>query len=168
LGASSGPDCARPKFAGAELRQRGRRPRPGTIRHGQIRCRTPRVNSSGVSAGGLPDFDIEPSPSTRESSGQEVGAAVQLQATAPSTPPLLQGAYTDLAELNADHISELFSAYGAATDATDWTYLPYGPFADERAFAGELERLQAEPGACYFAVLDGAGKAIGLLGLINV
>jgi len=49
-----------------------------------------------------------------------------------------------------------------------WTYMSYGPFAEKSAFAtwlGEREKL-ADP--FYFAIVDTAGRALGLATLMSI
>ena len=71
----------------------------------------------------------------------------------------LEGRYVRLEPLAAGH--------GVALDAANrvddaiWTWLPYGPFADEAAYSAWLERVAGREDPMFFALLD---RASGLPG----
>jgi RimJ/RimL family protein N-acetyltransferase len=67
-------------------------------------------------------------------------------------PPVLEGRYVRLERLEARHAPMLWPAF-AGQDAV-WTYLPYGPFADGRAFAELIGEAAALPDFFYYALLD--------------
>ncbi len=71
------------------------------------------------------------------------------------------------------------SRLDAARDAADlwqtlrghdevWTYMSYGPFADERAFSAWLAEREALKDPYYYAVLDTGGRAVGLATLMEI
>jgi len=69
----------------------------------------------------------------------------------------------------ARHAKQLYAAShgsgpdGAPADGSLWTYMPYGPFADEAAMRGWLEGVAASRDPLFFAVIDEAtGDAAGM------
>jgi RimJ/RimL family protein N-acetyltransferase len=49
-----------------------------------------------------------------------------------------------------------------------WTYMAYGPFADEAAFSDWLETRIAAADPYYYAVVDPSGRAVGLATLMSI
>ena len=49
-----------------------------------------------------------------------------------------------------------------------WAYLPYGPFADKPAFAAWLAEREKLADPFYFAIVDQAGRALGLATLMSI
>jgi RimJ/RimL family protein N-acetyltransferase len=69
----------------------------------------------------------------------------------------------------AAHGPDLFAAFSAAADASDWDYLPYGPFADAGAFADWLDSVAHKRDPLFHAVIDAAqGRAVGLASLMRI
>ncbi len=67
------------------------------------------------------------------------------------------------------HGRDLATAYLAATDDADWTYLPYGPFDDEEAFLGWLGQVEGRPDPMFFTVVDQASnRAVGLASYLRI
>nr|WP_216293601.1 GNAT family protein [Delftia acidovorans]MCA1067475.1 hypothetical protein [Delftia acidovorans] len=86
----------------------------------------------------------------------------------PRTP--MQGRYCRLEPLSAArHAADLFDAFNQAPDASDWTYMSVGPFADAQAYLRFAEAAQASDDPLHHAVIDLAtGRAIGSLALMRV
>lgn len=86
----------------------------------------------------------------------------------PRTP--MQGRYCRLEPLSAArHAADLFDAFSQAPDASDWTYMSVGPFADAQAYLRFAEAAQASEDPLHHAVIDLAtGRAIGSLALMRV
>lgn len=98
-----------------------------------------------------------------------VGAALTIALPRPRPPHrAFTGRYCRLEPTRAAHAPALFSAFDAAGDTGDWTYLPYGPFADQAAFADWLNSacLGADPQ--FYTVFDPAGTALGLASLMRI
>ena len=58
----------------------------------------------------------------------------------------------------AAHATGLFAAaQGPGADPHLWDFLPYGPFADERAFAGWVESNAVGDDPLFFAIVDAEG-----------
>ena len=80
----------------------------------------------------------------------------------------IAGTYGRLEPLDtAKHGHDLF----AAVDGHDsvWTYLSYGPFANESAFISWLSGREELNDPLYWAVIDGAsGKAVGVVTLMEI
>jgi hypothetical protein len=62
---------------------------------------------------------------------------------------VLEGRYCRLEPLDAErHAAELYAAYAQAPDASDWTYLAHGPYADSRASATTCAARRRAPIRC--------------------
>ncbi|GAB3305520.1 GNAT family protein [Pseudoclavibacter terrae] len=80
----------------------------------------------------------------------------------------LQGRWCTLERLDADrHADELSAAYAASEDS-DWTYLPVGPFESADSYRSWVQ-AQAQTGdPRHYAVIDAAsGRAVGTLSLMR-
>lgn len=73
----------------------------------------------------------------------------------PSRTPL-EGRYSRLEPVDPRrHLSDLYHAGNQVEHADDvWTYLPYGPFPGEDAFAGWLRDCTASADPMFFAICD--------------
>ncbi|HEY5739134.1 MAG TPA: GNAT family protein [Gammaproteobacteria bacterium] len=82
----------------------------------------------------------------------------------------MQGRRCRLEPLDPElHAGSLFSAYAEDRDGRNWTYLAYGPFADEAAFRGWLESACLGEDPCFFAVIDAADdRAVGLASYLRI
>ena len=102
--------------------------------------------------------------------GQPVGAPVAVTPAAfPPSRPLV-GTYCELVPLDATaHGQELYTAFSAATDAGDWTYLPYGPFASLDTFMPWLHGFEGITDPMFFTVIDRSdGTAAGLASYLRI
>ena len=70
----------------------------------------------------------------------------------------LEGRFCRLERLTTDHADALWVALKDA-EASLYTYLPFGPFADRAAFDATLQALIARNGLEYYAIVDGDGAA---------
>ncbi len=94
----------------------------------------------------------------------------------PWTPPprpqatTLEGRWTRLERLDVDHhLGDLWQAFSADDDGRMWTYLPFGPFADEAELTSTITALDGERDLRFFAVVDPAsGEALGLLSYLRI
>jgi len=88
----------------------------------------------------------------------------------PPWPPRqdLHGRWVALEPLEAArHAAELHRANAA--DPAIWTYLPYGPFVDEAAFAAWMRGVAAGDDPVFFAVRPhGTGRAEGVLSYLRI
>lgn len=68
--------------------------------------------------------------------GQPVGFAVE-NFIAPSRPNInfLTGNYARVEPISITHVSSLYDAFSIDSKGINWTYMPYGPFADSVEFA---------------------------------
>ena len=103
--------------------------------------------------------------------GQTVGDAVPGWTTRalPSREPMV-GRLVRLEALDAGkHASDLHAAYSADKDARHWTYLPYGPFESEAAYAGWLADMQTREDPLFFAIVDPKmAKAVGVASYLRI
>ena len=105
-------------------------------------------------------------------------------ATAPVGPPVdplpsghpperapLAGAYVRLEPLEpAAHAEGLYRlSHAKPEDAALWTYLAYGPFADQVTFKGWLTERARSSDPLFFAIVDQAtGAAAGMASYLNI
>ncbi|GLT24571.1 N-acetyltransferase [Zoogloea oryzae] len=102
--------------------------------------------------------------------GQPVGAP--LPDWTPPPPPaatLLFGRYCRLDPLDANrHGAALYAAFTADRTGANWTYLPYGPFANEAAFSAWIASVAGGSDPLFFAVIDGQGQAVGIVSYLRI
>ncbi|MEM9046371.1 MAG: GNAT family protein [Pseudomonadota bacterium] len=96
--------------------------------------------------------------------GQPIGAPVP-DWTPPPRPAreVLAGQYVRLEPLDEDrHGPDLWEAFSANTDGSDWTYRMQEPFASEAALTAWLREIQSLDDMIYYAyVSQETGKALG-------
>jgi RimJ/RimL family protein N-acetyltransferase len=82
----------------------------------------------------------------------------------------IEGQYCQLEVLDATrHGADLYREFGAASDAADWTYLPYGPFTNSDVFVTWLHGLSAGADPLFYAIVDKAsGKAVGMASYLRI
>jgi RimJ/RimL family protein N-acetyltransferase len=82
----------------------------------------------------------------------------------------IDGTHCRIEPLDVDrHAADLFEAYGQAPDASDWTYLFVGPFADFEAFREYLTKAAASSDPLHYTVIDATSrKAVGTLALMRI
>ena len=86
----------------------------------------------------------------------------------PATRERLEGALVQLEPADvARHGADLYAAQSGAPDI--WTYLPYGPFADEADFRTWLAACAASVDPLFFAIIDRAtGRAQGMASFMRM
>jgi RimJ/RimL family protein N-acetyltransferase len=73
------------------------------------------------------------------------------------TREVMQGRSCRLEPLNAsDHAAALHAAYGENVDGSNWTYMPYGPFASKSDYRGFVEFMQVRSDPIFYAIVDRA------------
>jgi len=102
--------------------------------------------------------------------GQPVGSA--LAVAVPDAPPdtTMAGVYCDLRRLDVEaHAADLYASYAEASDAGDWTYLPYGPFSSLDSFVDWLRTVENADDPMFFAVIDReSDAAVGLASYLRI
>ncbi|MBV9826515.1 MAG: GNAT family N-acetyltransferase [Alphaproteobacteria bacterium] len=102
--------------------------------------------------------------------GQTVGAPVEGW-SARALPPrtAIEGRFCAVEPLDpARHTAELFAANAKDRDGRNWTYYPYGPFAELADYRRWIEAACADPHRLFHAIRDTAsGKAVGVAAYIN-
>ena len=77
------------------------------------------------------------------------------------------GIHAILEPLHRRHAADLWAAM--VDDDASWTYLPYGPFADEAALIGWIDDFAARHDPMLWAVRSVvSGRAVGWLGLLDI
>jgi len=63
----------------------------------------------------------------------------------------------------ARDLDDLWDAFSAASDGRDWTYLPYGPFAQEAELRAWAERMFAAEDPQFWTIVERTtGRAVGV------
>lgn len=95
--------------------------------------------------------------------GDPIGPAVENWS--PPRRPLrsdLNGVWASIEALTpAEHAESLYEAYGEDGEGRIWTYLPYGPFPSEPAFADWLEEAAAGEDPMFFAIRNASDGRVG-------
>lgn len=107
----------------------------------------------------------------RNESGQPISFPIedwQPRELPPHTP--MTGQYCRLEMLDVDkHAQDLFAAFSLDSDHTNWTYLPYGPFADLAAFREWLAGESKGNDPLFHTVIDlKTEKAVGIATYLRI
>ena len=103
--------------------------------------------------------------------GQPVGAPLaDWQGCAHPHGAVIEGRLCRLEPIDvARHAPDLFAAFGADHEAHNWTYLPYGPFADEDELREWMVATCCGDDPCFFSVIDlASGKAVGVASYLRI
>jgi RimJ/RimL family protein N-acetyltransferase len=101
-----------------------------------------------------------------DATGQPVGLAVD---TAPAQRPaavVLAGRFGRVEKLEPRHAADLWDAVQGHDRL--WSYMGYGPFAEEAAFSAWLAQRTALADPFSYAILDTAGRAVGIAALMEI
>lgn len=102
-------------------------------------------------------------------SGMPLGDTVS---TIPATRPrrtVLKGRYVTLTPLNAArHGAGLWERTHLKDKERLWLYLGEGPFADRAAFDAYLQRKAASEDPLFFAIINEASEAVGVVTLMRI
>jgi RimJ/RimL family protein N-acetyltransferase len=112
----------------------------------------------------------DPSP-RRNELGQPIGP--DIGSWTPPEPPrvtVLEGRWTRLERLDvARHAPDLWQQYSADEEGRMWTYLPFGPFADEAELTSAVTTLDTERDLRFYAVVDPTDDvALGLMAYLRI
>lgn len=91
---------------------------------------------------------------TQNELGQPIGHAVDVALPVPR--PMrgeMTGSWCRLVPLMATHADELFAAFSEAPDDREWTYLPYGPYADADELRAWVAAQESSLDPLFYAVL---------------
>ncbi|MET0867367.1 MAG: GNAT family protein [Pseudorhodoplanes sp.] len=79
----------------------------------------------------------------------------------------LSGRYGSVVKLDArQHRADLWTAFEGHPEI--WDYMPYGPFADEKAFEEWLVGRASLDDPYVYAILDRDGRALGIAALMRI
>jgi RimJ/RimL family protein N-acetyltransferase len=98
--------------------------------------------------------------------GQPVGLPVDPTPAPRPGPVTLEGRYGRVTRLAPQHAESLW-ANARGHDAI-WTYMAYGPIADADEFARWIESRIALDDPYSYAILDPAGRAVGIATLMEI
>ena len=86
----------------------------------------------------------------------------------PSREPMV-GRYCRLEALDPNlHAEALFAANGLDESGLNWTYLPYGPFADLPAYRRWVVEVSTSDDPLFFAILDLSGNSLGVASYLRM
>jgi RimJ/RimL family protein N-acetyltransferase len=81
----------------------------------------------------------------------------------------MSGRYCDLRRLDPAVADALFDAYSLDDDDREWTYLPYGPFADREAFRDWMRTAAVSSDYTLFTIHSGHNRVpTGIAGYLRV
>ena len=108
-----------------------------------------------------------PAPRTNEF-GQPIGEPVDYRGARTPGPVTLTGTTCTLEPLAVAHAPELLASLRAAAGDEQWTYMGFGPCADEGEFAAVVSSLVDDPGMVPFAIRVGDGPVAGMASLMRI
>lgn len=68
----------------------------------------------------------------------------------------------------ARHSAALYDAFRLDTAGLDWTYLPYGPFADAVSFRSWLDGVAVGDDPLFYTILDEGDTAVGVASYLRI
>lgn len=99
--------------------------------------------------------------------GQPVGPPVDATPARRPEPIVLEGRFGRIEKLSMKHAAALWDS--VTGNDTIWTYMAYGPFADQRTFEAWIGERTALADPFSYAVIDGAsGRAVGIVTLMEI
>ena len=86
------------------------------------------------------------------------------------TATIIEGQYCRIEALSVQRdCKQLFDAFSLDTDAKNWTYLPYGPFATVAEFQSWLEQSSLSNDPMFYTVIDKfTNEAVGLASYLRI
>ena len=104
---------------------------------------------------------------TKPAAGQPVGLPVDTTPAQRPGPVTLKGRYGRLEKLDIRHAADLWKVFEGHDHV--WTYISTdGPFASATEFAGFIAKRAAADDPYAYAIIDGAGHAVGYLTLMEI
>jgi RimJ/RimL family protein N-acetyltransferase len=103
--------------------------------------------------------------------GQKIGFEVPgwVPVSRPSRTTLT-GRFCRVEPLDAAlHVADLHAANSLDTEGRNWTYLPYGPYADLESYRAWVVTVTQQDDPLFYAIVDLAtGKAVGVATLMRI
>jgi RimJ/RimL family protein N-acetyltransferase len=103
--------------------------------------------------------------------GQQIGFPVPNWTARPRPPrAALEGRFVRIEMLDAErHASDLFAANAEDREGRIWTYLPYGPYDDEKVYRDWVAAMAKSEDPLFHAIIDKAtGKASGVASYLRI
>ena len=103
--------------------------------------------------------------------GQQIGFPVPNWTARPRPPrAALEGRFVRIEMLDAErHASDLFAANAQDREGRIWTYLPYGPYDDEKVYRDWVAAMAKSEDPLFHAIIDKAtGKASGVASYLRI
>jgi RimJ/RimL family protein N-acetyltransferase len=106
-------------------------------------------------------------PDTHPGTGQPIGSELDARPASRPGAVTLTGRYGAVARLDPSrHRASLWDAVRGHDKI--WTYMAYGPFADDAAFSDWLASRVELADPYYYAILEPTGRAVGLATLMAI
>ena len=101
---------------------------------------------------------------------QPVGPPVETNPARRPEGTALSGRFVRVVPLEAaHHLDDLFACMGGIQQASLWTYMFDGPFADRAAFAEALKKRQASDDPLFFTIVDAdSDRAVGIASYMRI
>jgi len=108
--------------------------------------------------------------SSRNSLNQAIGVTVEhWTGCEPPSRSAMQGSFCQLQATDvAEHGEALYKAFASDQQLGNWTYLPYGPFADATNFLAWLSEASKAGDPLFYTVLDSQGTPVGLATYLRI
>jgi RimJ/RimL family protein N-acetyltransferase len=106
--------------------------------------------------------------------GQPIGEPVRDWTPPPpvarSHAARMKGRFCHLEPLESSrHAADLFGANSRDGDGRMWTYMPYGPFDTQPAYAAWVDAVASENDPLFFAIVDeSSGRATGVASFLRI
>lgn len=109
-------------------------------------------------------------PQPTNSLGQPIGAPVPGWVPPPLPPrEPIEGRYVRVAPIDEQFAGDLYDAHLQDRDGHSWTYLPYGPFANERDYREWMRATCFGADPLFHAIVDRAtGRAVGVAAYMRI
>ena len=90
--------------------------------------------------------------------------------TAPPLPEreTMTGRFCRVEPIEERHAADLYAAHALDRNGAAWTYLPYGPFADEAEYRAWMTNACFGPDPFFYAIVDASGRAVGVASYLRI
>jgi RimJ/RimL family protein N-acetyltransferase len=101
---------------------------------------------------------------------QPIGSPVDTKRARRPERRTLEGRFVRVVPLDAErHLDDLFACMGSDEQASLWTYMFDGPFADRASFEDAMKKRQASDDPLFFAIVDtNSTRAVGIASYMRI
>ncbi len=107
----------------------------------------------------------------RNEFGQPIGVPLPEWSPRPLPPRTpIEGRFCRVEPLDPErHAADLFAANGEDAEGRNWTYLPYGPFAELESYLVWMRKVCLAEDPFFHAIIDGgSGEAVGVASYLRI